>query len=194
LTPQAITNFDVYDLKWCISDARGDVSIPYIDVQQLYAISQGKTFTAKLFVNSIPEYFTFNKKGVPLNHLEYEWTVGIDIDGNEKTGFIEGGGTEYQLSITHFVATNQVIKTASISNGTQQDEWQHNQSTESYDNIGDINVKINYEEGTIIMVGDIPGLNAKSRITFETYDYNPGSSEQTDKPKTISTLPNINCN
>src|ERR1044071_2486566 len=143
LTPDATIDFKSHDLEWCISDPKGDVSIPYIDVQRLYAISQGETLIAKLFLTSMPELFTFNRVGVPLNQLEYEWTVAIDVDGNGKTGFVEDGGIEYQLSITHFVAPNYAIKTSSLLDGTQKDEWQYNQSSGNLDNLGDMDVKIN---------------------------------------------------
>jgi hypothetical protein len=103
-TPQPTLDFQTYDLRWCLSDSEGDVDITYIDVVKVDAIARGETFTARIFVKSIPELLTFNREGVPPDHLEYSWEILIDIDGNAKAGLTDYKDfADYDLGITHFV-------------------------------------------------------------------------------------------
>ena len=91
-------------MKWCISDAEGNVAIEYIDVVKFEAIARGATFVAKFFVRNIPEVLTFNREGVPHDHLEYSWDIWVDIDGNTNVNETEYEDfADYNLAILHYV-------------------------------------------------------------------------------------------
>jgi len=189
-TLEPTLDFQAYDLRWCISDTEGDVEITYIDVVRIDAIWRGETFIARVFVKSIPEFLTFNREGVPTDHLEYSWEILIDVDGDAKANSLEFEDfSEYDLAIVHFVFPEDETKDASLSEGTQQNVWKTDSTQPTWENIGEAEVEINYLAGTITITGDIPGLNSNSKIGFSTFDYNPDHEEQEDKLDSPNMVP-----
>jgi hypothetical protein len=79
--------------------------------------------------------------------------------------------------------------TTSLPDGTQQNVWKTNLADQTWETIEHAKIEIDYSTGTITIAGNIPGLNAKSTITFSTFDYNPGSQEQDDKPDSPNMVP-----
>ena len=71
-------------------------SLPaYIDIVGVDSSIDGETLTAIFYLRGIPEDMAFNRKGAENMHLEYMWTVGIDIEGDTV---VTSDQTDYTLA------------------------------------------------------------------------------------------------
>ena len=57
----------------------------YLDIVRVDSSLDGETLTAIFYLRGIPEDIALNRKGVENMHLEYMWTVGIDVEMGEET-------------------------------------------------------------------------------------------------------------
>jgi hypothetical protein len=177
-------------LKWCISDAANDVSVSYIDVVKIEAIARGPTFIAKFYLQSIPDVLVFNREGVPSDSLEYSWEILIDVDGDAETNAIDYQYfTDYRLSANHFVLIGNEVKTDPIPLGTLQALWKHFPEEQRWKKDDVATIEIDIAAKTITLAAIIVDLNPSTKITFSTFDYNPGHEQQKDKPDFIPMVP-----
>ena len=76
----------------------------YIDIVGVDSSLDGETLTAIFYLRGIPEDMAFNRKGAENMHLEYMWTVGIDIEGDTV---VTSDQTDYTLAT--FYAASRVL-------------------------------------------------------------------------------------
>ena len=70
----------------------------YLDIVRVDSSLDGETLTAIFYLRGIPEDMAFNRKGVENMHLEYMWTVGIDIEGDT---IVTSDQTDYTLTTSY---------------------------------------------------------------------------------------------
>lgn len=149
-----------------VTDARGDVSFGFIDIVSARIDHTGESVTAYLEMADLPNTLVFNK--APKNLEDYAWEVCIDVDGNPDTGDSGGHnvmkGVDYALSICHF--SNGEPQTGSILATCQKQVWVYQASGMASPLSFD--VKATIEDNTLILKGDIPGLNDNSRWYVQT--------------------------
>ncbi len=159
-----------------VVDAVSQTLPAYMDITE---VSSELTASGKLAVlfhlRDVPETLEFNRAGVPENALEYSWQVSIDVDNNRETGLL---GAEYSLSASYFVfspssdgGVHQPIEEA-----VQADSWKMD-ADGTGTRLDSIDIAVSSEEDTITLIGDVPGITPRSRLTFDTYDYLYGSDQ-----------------
>jgi hypothetical protein len=133
-------------------------------------------------MRDVPSQLTFNRVGVPKNYMEYEWSVYVDIDNNPQTGAGYGQykGAEYSSSAMHFVFQPDSPVTQPIADGVQVNTWRYDSTSNSWRYLASAALNVDPQSDTMVLTGNIPGINSGSRLFFVTYDRNPGGTSQMD--------------
>ena len=173
----SITQSSQCSVGQTIIDLERDVIFDHIDILKLETDLTGMTLNATLNLSDVPDTLPFNRLGVPVNALEYGWSVIIDIDNNSQTGDPENGA-EYQLSANHFVFPGSTPIQLPIGQGVQVNSWEYNGDGWSY--LFRATLSVDDVSNKLVLIGDIPGISSNSQILFETYDFNPGGALQRD--------------
>ena len=151
-------------------------SLPaYIDIVGVVSGLDGETLTAIFYLRGIPEDMAFNRKGVENMHLEYMWTVGIDIEGDTV---VTSDQTDYTLAT--FYAASRVLAdtpatTRPFKNAVQTMLWKNNhypEKNETHWSEVPVNLRliVSHEDNTLTLIGRIPGITDESTISFSTFD------------------------
>lgn len=166
-----------------LPDPTNDVTPAYIDVTSLSSSFSSTSLTATFSIRDVPTTLSFNRVGVAQNYLEYGWSVHVDIDNNLATGYpsYPYEGTEMMMSADHFVSQPNSPVSLPIQNGVQANTWIYDANVGGWTYGNPVTLTVNPTANTMRMTGVIPGLNANSRLLFETYDYNPGGSRLHDR-------------
>lgn len=179
-----------YNSVQTIVDPALDVGLAHIDVLSLESNLNNQMLESTFYLRDVPAELTFNRVGAFQNHLEYEWSVYVDVDNDPNTGYstdlypVPGfKGVDYLLAAKHFVNAQNSPVSLPIPDGVQVNTWKHVPGINgwSYENPAEITV--NLADNTITLKGQIPGLNPDSRLYFVTFDLNPYQSSQTDLPE-----------
>ncbi len=173
-------HIDACEPNGVISDAVNDVSIAYIDVTSVQNVLDGETLRTTFHLRDVPAQLTFNRPGVPVFTLEYQWEVAVDVDNNANTGSPDAllKGADFRLSASY---TNTFLGAGPINQAIQNyvdtAVWRYSGGSWTYTG-AQIAVDVNGD--TITLTGNIPGIGAQSQLFFSTFDYNPGGISQRD--------------
>ena len=172
-------------------DPEMDVSIAHIDVIRLHSRLSGSTLASAMSgetlqvtfdLRDIPSELTFNRVGVPEDHMEYQWSVHVDVDNNPQTGcpWENQEGAEYVLGAMNFVFSPDTPVTQPIPYGVQVNTWEYDPEDDRMSYLDNASIEVDAESDTMTLTGDIPGITTESRLFFVTYDYNPGGTPELD--------------
>ena len=172
-------------------DEVNDVSAAYMDVTSLTSSISNTNLTVQFNLRDVPTSLTFNRNGVPNNYMEYGWEVYVNIDNDLSTGSptYSSRGTDIILASSHFVSTPNSPANLPIANGLQTNTWVYKPAISGWTFGTWGTVVVDPAANTIRITGAIPGLNADSRLFFQTYDYNPGGGTIYDESMCPSTSP-----
>ncbi len=149
----------------------------YVDMVRVESKLEGETLTAVFHLREIPEELEFNRKGVDPMSPEYMWMVHIDADGEDE---LESKRYEYTfgvfsnigLGLAHPQATPHLFE-----DGVQIELWewknQHDQEehvTNLIDVLADARLIVSYEDNTLTLVSEVPGITSESTLMFSTFD------------------------
>ena len=151
-------------------------SLPaYIDIVGVDSSIDGETLTAIFYLRGIPEDMAFNRKGAENMHLEYMWTVGIDIEGDTV---VTSDQTDYTLAT--FYAASRVLAdtpatTRPFKDAVRTHVWKHKHYPEKNEtHLLEVPVNprliVAHEDNRLTLVGRIPGITDESTISFSTFD------------------------
>ena len=147
----------------------------YLDIVRVESSLDGETLTAIFYLRGIPEDMAFNRKGVENMHLEYMWTVEIDIEGDT---IVTSDQTDYTFST--FYAASRVLadspaQTRPFKNAVQTEVWKNEHHPE--ENVSywiDVPVYprliVSHEDNTLTLISRIPDITDESAILFSTFD------------------------
>jgi len=144
------------------------VDTAHIDITGIDSSLSGEKLQVVFHLRDLPESLTFNRTGTQKGTMEYWWAVHVDVDNDRNTGF--GGGFEYLLSAYHVAFLHESRETAMVpvSYGLKSDVWRI--GSRSYVTFGESSYIASAEADTITLFGTIPGINADSRLVFDTTD------------------------
>ena len=147
----------------------------YLDIVRVDSSLDGETLTAIFYLRGIPEDMAFNRKGVENMHLEYMWTVEIDIESGTK---VTSDQTDYTFT-TFYAARRELADTPATTrpfkNAVQTMLWENNhypEKNETHWSEVPVNPRliVSHEDNTLTLVGRIPGITDESTISFSTFD------------------------
>ena len=147
----------------------------YLDILRVDSSLDGETLTAIFYLRGIPKDMAFNRKGVENMHLEYMWTVEIDIEGDT---IVTSDQTDYTLTTSY--AANRVLAdtpatTRPFKDAVQTMLWKNNhypEKNETHWSEVPVNPRliVSHQDNTLTLIGRIPGITDKSTISFSTFD------------------------
>lgn len=99
----ADAHVDACEPNGVISDAANDVSTAHIDAISVQNVLDGETLRTTFRLRDVPSQLTFNRPGVPVYTLEYQWEVAVDVDNNASTGSTDAllKGADFRLSASY---------------------------------------------------------------------------------------------
>jgi hypothetical protein len=174
-------------------DPEMDVSLACIDVIRMHStlsetvlnstLGRGAVLQVTFDLRDVPPELTFDRVGVPEHHLEYEWSVYVDVDNNPKTGcpWDQYRGAEYSLSAMNFVFSPETPVTRPIPYGVQVNTWEYDSEDDLMNYLENAGIEVDAESDTMTLTGRIPEITTESRLFFVTYDYNPGGEPEWDE-------------
>ena len=147
----------------------------YIDLVGVDSSLDGETLTAIFYLRDIPEDMTFNRKGVENMHLEYMWTVEIDVESGDET---ESEPLEYMFATFYAasrVSADTPATTRPFNNAVQTELWKNKHFPEKNETHWiDVPVYprliVSHEDNTLTLISQVPGITDKSTILFSTFD------------------------
>jgi hypothetical protein len=154
----------------------------YLDVIQFDSIVNGGILSTTFHLRQIPVQLKFDRVGLRYADVEYDWGVGVDVDGDAQTGATSAAvqGAEYLLSAKHFVSQPNTPVSKLIRDAVQVNTWQYDAMDESWESIADASLTVDPSSNTIVLAGRVPGIRSDSRLMFYTYDYKPGGKPLQD--------------
>ena len=159
---------DVHVMSLAKSDEPVFADNAHIDITGIDSSLSGEKLKVVFHLRDLPETLTFNRTGAETGLMEYRWVVQIDVDNDRNTGF--GGGYEYLLSAYHiaFLLESRENHVAPISNGLESDIWEIGPTRIM--TVKEASHIASAEADTVTLIGNIPGINAESRLVFVTND------------------------
>ena len=135
----------------------------------------GETLTAIFHLRGIPEEIAVNREGVENMHLEYMWTVSIDLDGDANE---TSGQTDYTLDASYGArrasadtpATVRPFRTALRVGVYKHKHYPEKNETHLLEMPAGAHLDASHEENTLTLVGRVPGITDESSILFSTFD------------------------
>jgi hypothetical protein len=195
--PLTARNFSPYGYHpgQILLDPEMDVSLACIDVIRMHStLSEtvpnstlggggGAALQATFDLRDVPTELTFNRVGVPENHMEYKWSVYVDVDNDPQTGcpWDHYTGAEYSLGATHFVFSPDSPVTRPIPYGVQVNTSEYDSEDDLMHYLENAGIEVDAESDTMTLTGYIPEITTESRLFFVTYDYNPGGEPEWDE-------------
>ena len=160
-----------------VIDAVSETLPAYVDIIEVNTTLTGETLAVVFHLRDVPETLEFNREGVKENVLEYQWEVSVDVDNNRETGgFL---GDDYSMSVSYFVPpsfSGENVHQPLLLGVVQANSWQM-EAGGSASFLSSIDMEVTYQENTIALIGEIPGITSESRLVFEAYDYLNGSEQ-----------------
>ena len=150
----------------------------YIDILRVESRLEGEKLTAVFHLRDIPQELTVNREGVHHMHQDYGWNVDIDIHGAVRDISADYSLFDYTLRVE-----NSAEKSPSDSSpitGPFDDvmnplllefvrDMENNYLTHKHLN-GDSRLLVSYEDNTLTLSGQIPGITRESTLLFWAYD------------------------
>ncbi|MYH60694.1 MAG: hypothetical protein F4148_02655 [Caldilineaceae bacterium SB0675_bin_29] len=172
-----------------VSDDVSHELVGHADIVGITTWVDGETLTVIFHLRDLPETLTFDRTGVPDHVLEYGWAVSIDVDNDRATGL---DGFDYRMAANHFVhpgsEDSNTIAAPTQTGFVNAYIWGLDQQGDEVLRIlADAAVEFSFQDNTITLSGQIPGITSKSPLAFMTYDYFGGSEEiRTHDPATTN--------
>ncbi|MDE0078601.1 MAG: hypothetical protein OXO50_13850 [Caldilineaceae bacterium] len=152
-------------------------SLPaYIDIVGVDSSLDGETLTAVFYLRGIPEEIAVNREGVENMHLEYMWTVSINLDGDASETFDQ---TDYTLDASYGarrVSADTPATVRPFRTALRVGVYQHKQYPEKNEThllemrSAGAHLHVSHEENTLTLIGRVPGITDESSILFSTFD------------------------
>lgn len=158
----------------------------YIDVVRVESILEDETLTAIFHLRDIPQEMTFNRDGVESLHMEYMWTVEINLEGKTADRW-----DQFDYTLAGYYAANRVQKTPNLASPLQSviypETWKlvfDAERNERHWEYAQMNprVDVSFEQDTIVLVSRIPGITEESALLFATYDILEGQDGVSCRP------------
>ena len=148
----------------------------YLDIVRVDSSLDGETLTAIFYLRGIPEDMAFNRKGVESMHLEYMWTVEIDIEGDDT--IVTSDQTDYTLTTSYAasrVLADTPATTRPFKDAVRIHVWKHKHYPEKNEtHMLEVPVNprliVSHEDSTLTLSGWIKGITDESTILFSTFD------------------------
>ena len=147
----------------------------YLDIVRVESSLDGETLTAIFYLRGIPEDMAFNRKGVENMHLEYMWTVEIDIEGDTIETSDQTNFTFATFYAASRVSADTPATTRPYKNAVQIEVWENRHDPEKNE-IHWISVPVyprlivSHEDNTLTLISRIPGITDESTLLFSTFD------------------------
>ena len=166
-----------------ITDASEEYLPGYLDVLSVNYYLMGETLVAELILRDLPKTLTFNRPHVKLNSMEYKWDILIDVDDDLSTGTQIFGqeGAEYSISAAYFIFEKADPVEARIDEEIQVNVGEHKPDSPGWSFFDHGEITVDPEQKSIILKGEIPGINPESRIMFQTNENHPELGFLTDQ-------------
>lgn len=147
-------------------DEEGDVEEGYLDLLKVETSLEDEVLKVVFYLKELPQRVPINHRGEGMGEgsVDYYWGVDIDIDHDDATG-VDGSwgvpvkGIDCRMSLFHFISGNQefgsidqflaIMDAPDMENSTQHGDF-----------------SLDYEKRTIMMVGQVPGINETSELHF----------------------------
>ena len=146
----------------------------YIDIVRVESILDDETLTATFYLSNIPQEMTFNRDGVDSLHMEYMWTVEINLEGKTVNRW-----DQFDYTLAGYYAANRVQKTPNLASSLQSviypETWQLVYDSEKKEKQWEYahmqpRVDVSLAQNTVVLVSKIPGITDESTLLFSTYD------------------------
>ena len=179
-TPEpATTNCSYGYLSMRPGQSAGDpisTNLPdYLDIVRVESSLDGETLTAIFYLRGISVDMAFNRKGVENMHLEYMWTVEIDIEGETIVTSDQADYTFSTFYVASRVLADSPAQTRPFKNAVQTVVWKNEHHPEE-NVIYWIDVPVyprlivSHEDNTLTLISRIPDITDESAISFSTFD------------------------
>jgi len=159
----------------------------YIDIVSVESSLEGDTLTVIFYLRGLPEEMTFNRERVEDKHLEYMWSVAINIEGgpiitSEQTDFTLAAFNAANRESAHPPATTRPFASA-----VQTAVWKHSYNSETKEaqlvkTPDHPSLIVSHENNTLTIIGRIPGVTEESTLLFSTYDFLLGQDTVSCRP------------
>jgi hypothetical protein len=149
-----------------ITDPQNDIQAAHVDVVSFSYEIEGETLRAIIHLRDVPPELSFNRAGVPANRAEYQWSVYIDVDGDQQTGEQAIAiGADYSISILYFMHEDSSELVAPIQDLVQVNVWEFDPTTDGWNVIALATIEVDPEADTITLAG-ISWLDARVSDRF----------------------------
>jgi hypothetical protein len=155
-------------------DEEGDVAEGYLDLLKVETRLENEQLTVVFFLKELPRRLQINQRGVGMDEgsIEYYWGVDINVDNDDATGVdgswgIPAKGIDYSIELFHFISGDQEY-------GSIEEFLAIMDSKEGEGRSQHAEMSLNYEERTITLSSQIPGITSSSELHFLTFRYFPG--------------------
>ena len=159
-------------------DQTSDELPGHVDILSVASRLEDETLTAVFHLRNIPQELTVNREGVHHMHQDYGWNVDIDIHGE-----VRDISADYSLFDYTLRAENSTEKSPSDplpTTGPFEDvmnplllefvhDTENNYLTHKHLN-GNSRLLVSYEDNTLTLSGQIPGITRESTLLFWAYD------------------------
>lgn len=155
-------------------DNRADVSQPYLDFDFMTIQLAPDSINISMTFMNIPGYLTFNQRKLPVNALNFSWSVVFDIDNSDSMS-----AGDIFLSISKFKLREGETK-LDILGATQHDLWVAGEDGKGAANEADIeHIQMN-GNSVVIRVPrslhrNLAKINADTNVRFEAV-FNDGET------------------
>ena len=147
----------------------------HVDMTRVESNLAGETLTAVFHLREVPEELEFNRKGVDHMSPEYMWMIHIDADGEDET---ESERYEYTFGAFSNLTPGRTYlqtKTLSFEDGIQIILWEHRRDHKGIESqLIDVPVDprliVSYEDNTLTLISEVPGITFESTLMFSTFD------------------------
>jgi hypothetical protein len=155
-------------------DEEGDVVEGDLNLLKVDTKLENEQLTVVFFLKELPQRLQINQRGVGMDEgsIEYYWGVDINVDNDDATGVdgswgIPAKGIDYSIELFHYISGDQEY-------GPIEEFLAIMDSKEGEGKSQKAEVSFNYEERTITLSSQIPGITSSSELHFLTFRYFPG--------------------
>jgi hypothetical protein len=156
-----------------MSDPRGDVKRPFIDLVRASMAKDEKGLLVRMRFADLSDPLTFNQTKVNDNTREYSWSLYFDMDGD--------GEDDYYLGYEHFKDPEAGLTKGGIVEDAQLSLWKL-----EGDGAEMVDVRLRGEQDGNELIMDVPdcdfvtGINRKTQIHCKTF-FTDGMREYVDR-------------
>ena len=152
----------------------------YIDIVGVDSSLEGETLTAVFHLRGIPEGLTVNRDGVKHLHLEYSWSVAIDVESDPDADLSSYAHYPSDYSLGAFSPSMRFQSdtppaTLPFGDSFQTAVWEHRRDpqrevTQLMPLPADVRLNVSREDNALTLIGEVPGITPQSLLMFSTFD------------------------